>query len=219
MRGPILLTVLILGACGKLGPECQRLSECCEAMPDPVSQKGCLDTLEEHGTDDGAETYCRSAADVLKQAGTCRETSNGTDAGTQSWASCDALRQCCQQISSGPYRSDCLLAVGQMELQPESATSCRLSLEGYVGDGWCEIARAGGPEDSNLTCNDGVDNDGNGHVDCNDWACSRNPEVTVCARAENDDQACRDGLDNDADGYFDCDDYDCSRNPSVRVCG
>jgi hypothetical protein len=37
------------------------------------------------------------------------------------------------------------------------------------------------PEDTNALCSDGLDNDGDTFIDCNDFNCSRNPAVTVCA--------------------------------------
>jgi hypothetical protein len=39
----------------------------------------------------------------------------------------------------------------------------------------CELA-----EGSNETCSDGIDNNDNGFVDCDDFDCSRNPRVNVC---------------------------------------
>jgi hypothetical protein len=39
-----------------------------------------------------------------------------------------------------------------------------------------------GAENTDSTCADGVDNDCNGFVDCNDFGCSRAPAVTVCRR-------------------------------------
>lgn len=50
------------------------------------------------------------------------------------------------------------------------------------------------PED----CTDGVDNDGNGNVDCDDEACAE-----ACA------EDCSDGIDNDDDGAIDCADDEC----------
>jgi hypothetical protein len=88
-----------------------------------------------------------------------------------------------------------------------------------------------GTENSNTACGDGVDNDCNGFVDCNDFSCSRGDAgVTVCgARAdagpcimtgpENTNAACGDGVDNDCDGFRDCSDFDCSRTAAVTVCG
>ncbi len=96
-------------------------------------------------------------------------------------------------------------------------------------------------EDTDAKCSDGIDNDGNGHTDCEDWSCSRNANVTVCAvtcggvtcaagqvcvndactdsSAEDTDAKCSDGVDNDNDGHIDCDDYDCSQNAAITVCG
>ena len=38
------------------------------------------------------------------------------------------------------------------------------------------------PEDNDVTCSDGEDNDGNGFTDCDDFSCSRNPDVTLVDR-------------------------------------
>lgn len=74
-------------------------------------------------------------------------------------------------------------------------------------------------EDTNALCMDGLDNDGDSYIDCDDWDCSRNDQVTVCViPTEDTDVLCQDGLDNDEDGYIDCDDWDCSRNTDVSVC-
>jgi len=99
-------------------------------------------------------------------------------------------------------------------------------------------------EESDEACSDGIDNDGDGFIDCEDRDCTINPYITVCPHSENDctngidddadgfidasdwdckgaessDEACADRADNDGDGYIDCDDYDCSRNPEVTVC-
>ena len=87
-------------------------------------------------------------------------------------------------------------------------------------------AQASSPENTNAACSDGVDNDRDGYVDCNDFSCSRNPALTVCPSdggvptpsPENTNATCRDGVDNDRDGYVDCNDFDCSRNAAVTVC-
>ena len=50
-------------------------------------------------------------------------------------------------------------------------------------------------------CGDGLDDDGDGLVDCEDGDCAGDP---LCEEAD-----CDDGLDNDADGLTDCDDDDC----------
>ena len=52
-------------------------------------------------------------------------------------------------------------------------------------------------------CDDGMDNNSNGQVDCNDNYCMYN---TACGELE----ICNDGIDNDLDTQTDCDDSDCS---------
>ena len=56
------------------------------------------------------------------------------------------------------------------------------------------------------SCSDGEDNDGNGFTDCDDFSCSRNPDVTVCGPRdpEDNDEACSDGIDNDSNDFIDC---------------
>jgi len=50
-------------------------------------------------------------------------------------------------------------------------------------------------------CSDGLDNDDDGLVDCEDGSCYLDP---TCGESD-----CADGLDDDADGLTDCDDDDC----------
>ena len=53
-------------------------------------------------------------------------------------------------------------------------------------------------------CGDGLDNDDNGAVDCDDNACA---EESAC---QPDDEICDDGLDNDENGAIDCADPVCA---------
>ncbi len=74
---------------------------------------------------------------------------------------------------------------------------------------------------SDAQCSDGIDNDGNGYTDCQDFACSRNLGIFSCGNAavyENSPAACTDGRDNDGDGLIDCADPDCAKNPYHQVC-
>ncbi len=60
------------------------------------------------------------------------------------------------------------------------------------------------------SCTDGVDNDADGVVDCQDSDCSNN---SACP------EVCDDGLDNDYDGYADCRDSECADHPScAEIC-
>lgn len=121
----------------------------------------------------------------------------------------------------------CEQAMTALERTGTACASLGGAADGGAADGGSSTAdggAAGQHEDTNATCSDGIDNDGDGYFDCIDYSCSRNPNVTVCNSPpptpsfEDSNAACSDGVDNDHDGYFDCDDYDCSRNPNVTIC-
>ena len=59
------------------------------------------------------------------------------------------------------------------------------------------------------TCDDGLDNDGDSLIDCEDSDCSADP---VCIEL-----VCDDGLDNEDDGVFDCFDDDCWADPACTA--
>lgn len=80
-------------------------------------------------------------------------------------------------------------------------------------------------EADNAQCSDGVDNDGDGYVDCRDFNCTKNPFVTVCHERdplmqlnlrEVSAEACSDGVDNDFDDLIDCEDPGCQVR---QLCG
>ena len=65
-------------------------------------------------------------------------------------------------------------------------------------------------------CSDGIDNDLDGNIDCDDidcgvfQLCSPSSSSGLPGKAkENTSELCSDGLDNDGDGFVDCDDQDC----------
>ncbi len=59
-------------------------------------------------------------------------------------------------------------------------------------------------ENTEENCSDGLDNDGNGKIDCSDGTCDH---FDFCS--ENSDARCADGLDNDMDKLVDCKDPGC----------
>lgn len=77
---------------------------------------------------------------------------------------------------------------------------------GSYGGGICVAS-----ETSSLACGDGLDNDGDGTVDCADSGCDTvtRDDGETCATSETTTQ-CGDGFDNDADGNIDCADSGCS---------
>ena len=58
-------------------------------------------------------------------------------------------------------------------------------------------------------CDDEIDNDGDGLVDCDDANCAGDDACLT-------DEVCDDGLDNDGDSYVDCDDWDCDDDPACE---
>jgi hypothetical protein len=99
---------------------------------------------------------------------------------------------------------------------------------------WAGCGGATGPngEEPAEICGNGLEDDGNGAVDCADAACAC-PEL--CGNGLDDDadgaadcddadcdgscpEACTDGRDNDGDGAIDCDDADCSVPECPEVC-
>jgi pimeloyl-ACP methyl ester carboxylesterase len=61
-------------------------------------------------------------------------------------------------------------------------------------------------------CNDGIDNDCDALIDCEDGSCAAN---AVCSQPEN--EVCAGGLDEDGDNLIDCADPDCAADPSCQV--
>ena len=66
-------------------------------------------------------------------------------------------------------------------------------------------------EQSEERCSDGVDNDGNGAIDCADTPCK---SFDFCKETQ---ARCEDGRDNDADGLVDCHDPDCCSQPKCSM--
>ncbi len=63
-------------------------------------------------------------------------------------------------------------------------------------------------ENTSVLCSDLIDNDGDGHFDCEDRGCFGMP---FCQQAsENTLALCSDQIDNDMDGLADCDDQSCA---------
>ncbi|MBR4986054.1 MAG: hypothetical protein IKY83_09985 [Proteobacteria bacterium] len=97
---------------------------------------------------------------------------------------------------------------------PESIAYCELSQNTTI---------IKGDENTLEACSDGIDNDGDGYADCNDYSCNglgtskdstATPEAiaycSVAEEKENTDATCSDKRDNDLDGLIDCDDPNCS---------
>lgn len=66
-------------------------------------------------------------------------------------------------------------------------------------------------------CNDRLDNDKDGVIDCADDDCKAAPNCKPGQGPENTNEKCSDWVDNDGDGNVDCDDANCE-GPAVTVC-
>ncbi len=55
-------------------------------------------------------------------------------------------------------------------------------------------------------CTNGVDDDGDGFIDCLDFDCATDP---ACPETD-----CTNGVDDDGDGFTDCQDFDCATDPA-----
>jgi len=86
-----------------------------------------------------------------------------------------------------------------------------------------DCAAVRGPEEGQTPdeCNDGIDNDGNGFVDCGDFGCSRSDDVEIIALCdailENTFEKCQDGIDNDGNGFVDCGDFSCRAADDTNI--
>jgi hypothetical protein len=66
-------------------------------------------------------------------------------------------------------------------------------------------------------CNDNIDNDCDGNVDCADSNCIGNAACAgVCIPTSARERKCGDGIDNDCDGAIDCADSDCRKHKACK---
>jgi hypothetical protein len=68
------------------------------------------------------------------------------------------------------------------------------------------------PEDER--CDNGLDDDCDGDIDCDDSDCAEDPACDQCEPTG--DERCDSGLDDDCDGDIDCDDSDCAEDPACK---
>jgi hypothetical protein len=93
--------------------------------------------------------------------------------------------------------------------------------QGYRDDGLINLSAVVGdfpdgceqPAPVRPNCSDGLDDDGDGLIDCDDPDCESSWWCTVSTQREVD---CDDTLDNDGDGLADCEDADCGALNSCR---
>ena len=69
------------------------------------------------------------------------------------------------------------------------------------------------PPVTNEICNNNIDDDSDGSIDCNDPDCGNAVNCQIQPQAEN----CSNGIDDDGDGLVDCDDNDCVNISSCKT--
>ncbi len=72
----------------------------------------------------------------------------------------------------------------------------------------------GGKKTTAEICNDALDNDGDGRVDCYDTDCAND---AACATNNVNAEICTNGVDDDNDGAIDCADTDCAANAACTT--
>ena len=120
---------------------------------------------------------------------------------------CDA-DLCVDQSFSGGQQPEFI------EFQAFQGTEYIIALDGWDGavSGFQLVVDCGGGPGE--ICDDGVDNDGDGAIDCDDTDCFFSPD---CLGGAED---CFNGIDDDADGLIDCDDIpDCQAAPGCDYGG
>lgn len=193
-RMAVAIAILVGGTqlrCDGLGPACEEALDCCQELA-PTLAQACEDAIEEARGESDAEQACEVAVSSWQSRGLC-----GGDSRPVSEASCDQLRTCCQQL--GQAAGSCLATLNSLVDGPRPGPDCASALAGFTEAESCSVAGAPGPESSGVVCSDGIDNDGDGHVDCRDYDC-----------AEHCSEICNDGVDNDGDQAVDCMDPDCA---------
>ncbi len=158
----------------------------CDDDLDCSAQTECVPTAYLVSVGDDGWSY--TSDDVWQRVGMC----HGTECTTN--ADCDAGWACRPMMDPSDTTRQiatqrCVGSAGALR-GGDACSSGRECLSGL-----CFDPRAL-PED----CNDGIDNDGDGDVDCADLDC-----FSACF----EEHDCGDGIDNDGDGAIDCADGDC----------
>lgn len=84
------------------------------------------------------------------------------------------------------------------------------------------LVTACGPDEKKKIeiCNDGIDNDADGWIDCADPGCYGQAGGLNGQICQSQETRCNDSFDNDADGIYDCADSDCATSPdcAIEIC-
>ncbi len=118
----------------------------------------------------------------------------------------------CATVFGDTYKSGYITCTANCELNFDTCTAKEVCNDGIDNDNDgkidCEDTECIGNISCVEICDDGIDNDRDGKVDCADSNCANSP-----ACIEN----CNDGIDNDADGLIDCNDDDCAQADHCKL--
>ena len=122
------------------------------------------------------------------------------------------LQDQCNEASCIDGATDASVATDQVTFFANAGTTYYIVVENFDGQGGSFdlgfIDNTGGCLED---CDDGIDNDNDGFIDCADSDCFGDP---LCVNVET---ICDDNIDNDGDGPVDCLDSDCFGNPACVV--
>ena len=113
---------------------------------------------------------------------------------------CNGVELACNDDSFGTQ--------SEISYEVEAGVEYLVVVDGWssssMGDYTLDVAFTAGVSCSGgeFACDDGLDNDGDGDVDCAD------PDCAILQACNESD--CTDGVDNEGDGFVDCDDPDCA---------
>ncbi len=140
--------------------------------------------------DAGADGWSGTADDVWQSIGVCHGVLCDSDADCGADWACRPMQDPSDEGRRENMVQRCIGSVG-------------LSRGGFAcnGDAQCRSGMCIDPREKREDCNDGIDNDDDGAVDCDDIDCD-----TAC----NQEHDCRNGIDDDGDGAIDCADGDCN---------
>ncbi|HET7543278.1 MAG TPA: hypothetical protein VFK05_25565 [Polyangiaceae bacterium] len=170
--------------------ELEQLPKC-----DGEGDEYCEGNVAKFCKSDDSKTWYRASYDCTLAGATCVE--QPSESGKQ-WANCQAPRLKCEgdQMSyCDGTRAVVCEDIGSDILSPW-VYDCADAFGSHCVDLGAEV-ECEGPAVGEEQCDDGIDGDGDGKVDCMDRDCG-------CVEKQ-----CNDAIDDDGDGKVDCDDSDC----------